>query len=403
MAPKKSIKTQSPDPRPPIPGPGLLILDRDSTLAAVEKIKSIVKKTSIMPVLKNALFEFTPGAVKVSATDLEISAVVTIPGTFGVETPSRHLLPGALVRDVLNKMQPGEIPVTISDDGEILFTQGGYEIAFSTLLVDDYPEIAVESGEAICTIEGKLLVAAINKVIYAASKDETRYALTGVAIQIKDEMLYTIATDGFRISVYRTPVEGAENTAIIIIPRRAMKLVSELFDNEGIVQISVIREVKDDGKTGEMKSVIFDGPNLIVISRLINQVYPDFEAVISFSDQNPARLCTVSTSFLVASLDRISIAAKEDPIILFSVSPGRIDLSVESPVAKAKDWIPATTSVEAISSGIAIGFLIDAFGHIATDRSDIMLPEGYGMIKIAEHPGGDDPPRHIQGIMPVRT
>lgn len=402
--PKKLSVVKQSDPRSTLNAS--LILDRDSTLAAVEKVKSIVKKSSIMPILKNAVVEFFPDMVKVSATDLEISAVVTIPGTYGVESPSRHLLPGSLVRDVLNKMQQGEVPVTISDDGEIRFTQGGYEIDFAALNADDYPEIVVESGEAICTIEGKLLVSAINKVIYAASKDETRYVLTGVAIQINNEMLYAIATDGFRISVYRTPAEGSEDTSVIIIPARAMKLVTELFNNEGIVQISVIREVKSDGKQGEMKSVVFDGPNLLVQSRLINQAFPDYEAVISFSDENNGRVCTVSTSYLVVSLDRISIAAK-DSYAQFTVSSGRIDLSIESQVAKAKDWVPivvsAPTALDPVSYSVVIGQFMDAFGHTATDRADIVLPESFGMIKIVEHTDTGAPPRHIQGIMPVRT
>lgn len=410
---KASSRSQpsSLQPDPLQPSVFSLSLDRDSILHAFEKVKSIVKKSSLMPVLKNVLVEFAPDAVRVSATDLEISTVVTMPAQFGdvIDMPLKHLLPGALARDVLNKMQPGEMSVAIAESGEINFGQGGYEIEFAALNVDDFPEISVETGEAICTIEGKLLVGAINKVIYAAAKDETRYALTGVAIQIKDEMLYTIATDGFRISVYRVPAEGNANTAAIIIPARAMKLVTELYNNDGIVNISIISEIKSDGKRGDAKFIVFDGPNLLVQSRLINQVFPDYESVISFDDENNGRVCTVSTSYLVAALDRISIAAR-DSYAQFMVSAGRIDLSIESQIARAKDWLPVATpdwaaaaNSDPASYSIVVGQFVDAFGHIAADRADIILPEGFGMIKVVERADAGTPPRHIQGIMPART
>ena len=62
---------------------------------------------------------------------------------------------------------------------------------------------------------------AINKTIFAVSTDELRPAMTGILVQLADNQVTFVATDGHRLLRYRRSDVGAGQTSNIIIPRKA--------------------------------------------------------------------------------------------------------------------------------------------------------------------------------------
>lgn len=373
-----------------------LLVDRDAFLDALEKVKQVVKAKAILPILNNVWIEFAESLITLKATDLELTVVVTIPGSFAVTDPRTFLLPGSLLRDALAKMKEGDVVISFSENNIVTITQDTYDISFPEIKCDDYPEIVLDAGDQFLTIEGKQLSRAIEKVIYAVSKDETRYALTGVALMISAEEFFAVGTDAFRVSVYKTPAEGASDFPATIVPKRAAKLVADLLDIDGFVQVLFVKNDKDD-----KIAMTFDAPNIMISTRIINQVYPDWTGLISFNSPELGNLCTVSTSYITECLERVGIVSGKEAVKM-NITSGRINFEVESGLAKARSWIPATVNIDNAEFNVYAGQFADAFGHIGTDRADMTIPEAYGLIRIAEKPEQDGPPRHIQGIMPVR-
>jgi DNA polymerase-3 subunit beta len=374
-----------------------MVIDRDAFLDALERVKTVVKQKSTLPILSNVLVDFSPAIVTLCATDLELSVIVSIPGTYDLPEVHTLLFPGALLHDVLARMKEGDVVISFLAGDIVELIQDTYRVTFPLILRDDYPKVTREPGEGAFTIDGSALSKAINKVLYAVSKDETRYVLTGMAMQITDEWLYTIGTDGFRISVYKTPAEGAYDTALLILPKRSAKLVSELMDGDYPVQLTVIRNER-----AERVSVCFDAPNLLIRSRIINQVYPEWANVLSFEGVNEEKLCSLSTSYMAECLDRVGVIGNKEATKM-TVTPNRVDFDISSGLANASSWVPAVSTVEEVVHHVVVGQMVDAVAHIGTDRVDMEVPATYGMIKFIEKPEKDMPPRHIEGVMPWRV
>src|SRR5207245_887611 len=57
-----------------------VILDRDAFLKGLQMVQNIVEPRQTLPILANVLLETEEGTVRLTATDLEVGARVSIPG-----------------------------------------------------------------------------------------------------------------------------------------------------------------------------------------------------------------------------------------------------------------------------------------------------------------------------------
>jgi DNA polymerase III subunit beta len=382
------------------PTSNTIVMERDTLLAAVDKIKTIVNGKINLPVLKNCMVDFSlEGGIRISATDLELTAVVTIPHEVNYPGKGPYMLPGAILRDSLDKMKQGPLDIELTDDKSITIRQGGFNIRFPWQDPEDYPSVDLAGNpEQVLTIDGDALTRGIERVIYAVGKDEARFALTGVGFRISGEELHTIGTDGFRISLYVQPAEGADDMETIIIPKRGAKFVSDNIGEKDIVSISVVQ-----GNNGEKKSIIFETPTLTLQSRLITENYPDYQGSLRAKEDAKSYPCKVSVTYMSDALARLAILGKLGECPRITLRQNRLDFEAESNIAVIHDFVLLTASepTDEIPFSINAGHFIDAFKHIMTPVSEIIFPETYGMIRITDHAEGEKP-RHIQGIMPMR-
>jgi DNA polymerase III sliding clamp (beta) subunit (PCNA family) len=384
----------------------MIAIERDRLLAAVDKFKTIVNGKVNLPVLKNCMVDFSfEGGIRIWATDLELTAIVTIPHEICFPCKGPYMLPGAILRDSLDKMKEGPLDIEFNDDKSITLRQGGFDIRFPWQDPEDYPAVDLTgpstNREQVLTIDGDALTRGIERVIYATGKDEARFVLTGVGFRICDEELHTIGTDGFRISLYLQPAEGAEDMETIVIPKRGAKFAADNIGEKDIVSVSVVK-----GGNGEKKSVIFETPALILQSRLITEKYPDYQGPLHPQDDVRSYPYKVSVAYMSDALARLAVLGKLGEYPRITLKQNRIDFAAESNIAVIHDFVPVTAqessaAVDEIPFSINAGQFIDAFKHIATPAAQIIFPNSYSMIRITDHAEGEKP-RHIQGIMPMR-
>ena len=109
-----------------------------------------------------------------------------------------------------------------------------------------------------------------NLTDFAISKDDTRYVLNGVLLEVKGDELTLVATDGKRMAMMKKK-----------LPKKT------LLDKEVVVPVKTIQEVKrlleDEGEVKIQFSdtqVMFSFPEFFIISRLIEGEFPNYKKVI---------------------------------------------------------------------------------------------------------------------------
>ena len=102
-----------------------VVLDRDAFLKGLQMVQNIVEPRQTLPILANVLLEAEGESVRLTATDLEVGARVSVPAKVGakgaITVSARKLaeivkeLPAAAVALKVDGQRDGELPVRRRD------------------------------------------------------------------------------------------------------------------------------------------------------------------------------------------------------------------------------------------------------------------------------------------------
>ena len=258
-------------------------------------ISGVIVNNPIVPILENFLFEIDGKQRTVTASDLQTSMMATLI----VEAQERAsvAIPARILLETLRSLP--EQPVTFSIDEstysvEISSENGRYRLAGEN--ATDFPRLQMMQEGVAVDMKAESLKKAVNQTIIATSNDELRPAMNGVYMNFSESNATFVATDGHRLVRYTRSDVGIATQSPFIVPRKTLTLLNSILSNEtNPVKIAFGSNI-----------VSFQLSNISMISRLIDERYPDYENVIPSS--NPNKL-TINRLAFLSSLKRIAIYA----------------------------------------------------------------------------------------------
>jgi DNA polymerase-3 subunit beta len=164
----------------------------------------------------------------------------------------------------------------------------------------------------------------IEKSVFCVAKDEARYNLAGVYLEMMPTgALRCVATDGHRLGMIERGVD--EGAAIsfkpVILPRRGVTELAKIlasFDAAG----EIVLIIKSD-----IVTVAFDDTEITM--RLVEGEFPDYRGVIP---KEPKHRCSVSHEALAAAIRRVAVFSNERyRAVKFTFETGTLRLSSTSP------------------------------------------------------------------------
>ena len=359
-------------------------------LQALNTVSGAVPSKSTLPILETVLFEREGDQLRLSATDLEISIQRTLPVQFesnGTPEANRVAVPARRLLDTLKALP--ELPVQFSSDEEfhvVLRTdQGEYRmVGFDPA---EYPEIPEVSTEHMLAFPGDMLKRAVQKTAFAVSKDALRPAMMGIFFQVKPEETRVVATDGHRL--VRLALKGLAypDSLEFIVPEKALALAGKVVDGE--TQVAV-----DD------RFVSFTSGPARVTSRLIDETYPNYEAVIPLDND---RRLTVNRLSMLAAVRRVSLySSSMTHQVRLSLHPTYVEISAEDieGASAAREKVLAEYEGEPMDIGFNAIYLTEILSHL--DAEDVIFefssPNRAGVVRPATQQEQED---MLMLIMPV--
>lgn len=292
------------------------IVSTSVLLKQLQAISGASSSSTVLPILENFLFEIKDNTLTISATDLQTSMVTSLP--IEAKEGGRVAMPSKILIDTL-KTLPDQ-PVAFSVDTETLaieISAGDGKYKLSGENADDFPKIPVVDNVSTVNLESSILLEAINKTIFAVSNDELRPAMSGVYIQLNEENITFVATDAHRLVRYRRTDVGSEKATSIILPKKALALLkASLPSDETVVSVEY-----------NTTNAFFQFGTISLICRLVDERYPDYEAVIP--QINPNKL-TVDRLLFLNTLRRVVIFAnKTTHQVRLKISGSELHISAE--------------------------------------------------------------------------
>ena len=360
-------------------------------LKALTVVSGAVPSKSTLPILECILFEQSGDTLRLSATDLEISIVQQLAVHFDADQadrPDRVAVPAKRLLDTLRALP--DLPLSFSTDPErniqLQTDQGVYKMVGHDGA--DYPALPDLTGEIALEQSGPLLRRAIQKTSFAVSKDALRPAMMGIYFQISTTNTRMVATDGHRLVRLTLEQISSENPIQFIVPEKALNLVARIAENERC-------EIQIDNSY-----VCFDFGDSRVLARLIDENYPNYEAVIPV--ENDRRL-VVNRDAMLAAVKRVGLySSTMTNQIRLSISKDQVEISAEDieRSSEARETVMCEYEDEDMVIGFNASYLMEVLSHIDTD--DIMFelssPNRAGIVTPLEQAEGE---QQLMLIMPV--
>ena len=268
------------------------IVSSSQLLKQLQILGGVINSNNTLPILDNFLFELSENQLKVSASDLEttMSSVVEVES----DSSGSIAVSARLVLDTL-KTFPDQ-PLTFKTEGEsvieISSDQGKYDMAYFS--GEEFPKAVSLPSPSTTIIPAHVLGTAISKTIFAAGNDDLRPVMSGVFFQFSTESLTFVATDAHKLVKYSRTDVTAEKSAEFIMPKKPLNLLKGILGGAD-------SEVQIEYNDANAK---FTFDNIVLVCRLIDGKYPNYEAVIP--KENPNKLTVDRASFL-NSVRRVSI------------------------------------------------------------------------------------------------
>ncbi|CAA9465607.1 MAG: DNA polymerase III beta subunit [uncultured Rubrobacteraceae bacterium] len=358
-----------------------------------------VSARSTIQLLGGILLEVEDGALKLSATDMEISIQTMSPAE--IEGEGRVVIPARIFNDIVRSLPAGNFTLQYDvSEGTVRLAAGENEYTIRAYAADDYPRLPEFENEGAFRMPGESLVDTVEKVSRSYSRDETRPVLTGILISFEDARVRMVTTDSYRLSIKETELATTpfEDSREAIIPARAMTEVSRIFSgsDENDVEVSLSEN-----------QALFRVGDVVFGTRLIDGNFPEYRRLLPTGFE---REISVSREDLMGTLRRVNLfAQRQTPPVPVSLSftEGSVEVIVKNgDVGEAHEKLPANSEDDFLIS-FNPGYLLDGVSAIDTDKVKFKLNEALkpGLIvpgENGEENGDGGEPDFLYLIMPMR-
>jgi len=364
-------------------------------LEALNTVKGAVPSKSTMPILECILFERDGDTLRLSATDLEISIIQTVPVQFeknGTPKSTPIAVPAQRLIDTLRALPDLPIEFTADSDFEIRMEtdQGHYKMVGHD--GSDYPELPeLEEAQEI-NVEGGLLGRTIDKTAFAVSQDALRPAMMGVYFQVGQDDTSVVATDGHRLVKLTLPELQAHTDIDFIVPEKATKLAGRIVEDDEICTTRV-----------DESHVSFDFGNSRVLARLVDETYPNYQSVIP--DGNDRHL-VVNREDMLNAVTRVGLySSSMTNQIRLEVTADTVTISAEDVErsSEAEETIHCDYDSEEMEIGFNSEYLTEVLSNVDCDEVvfELSSPNRAGIVLPREADGEASEEDILMLIMPV--
>ncbi len=335
-----------------------LTIERASLLKALNHVQSVVERRNTIPILSNVLLATQDGALRLTATDLDIEVAESVSAE--VERPGQITAPAHYLYDFIRKLpesQPVRLEVT-GDDPRLFIAAGKAKLQLPVLPAADFPIMPGDDYENRFEIDPVSLGRLIDKTRFAISTEETRYYLNGIYLHTVAvdgaTMLRGVATDGVRMALADAEAPaGAKGMPGVIVPRKTIAELRRLLDAASdLVEVAV-----------SSQKIRFACGDAVLTSKLIDGSFPEYGRVIP---KNNDRKLKIENTAFKAAVDRVStVSAERSRSVRLAIEADKVTLTVNNPDAGvATEDLPADYASESTEIGFNARYLIDVAEQI---------------------------------------
>ncbi len=365
-------------------------ITKETLLEGIQVISSGVASRTTMPILHNFLMETQDnGKVKLVRTDMEMAVVHYINAE--IEEAGSITVPTKEFSEIIKNLPDGkEINLFTGDNNKFHIKSGKSKFWVIGTSKSEYPPIPEIEKTNTISLNSQTLQQMIDKTVFSASTQETRYILNGLLWNNTAENFEVVATDGGRLAVASHEALAGTGEFKIIIPTKIL--------NEVVRFISLSKPDKEEKIDVYVASnqVSFKIKETTFISRLIEGNFPNYKQVIPTKKNI---FFEAFTKELLASTRRAALCSGEfGSTVKFHLENNSMTVSSTSQNMEFTDELPIEYTQEAFDCAFRPQYIIDVLKNIDSEKVSFSFINASQPVLIV--PIGNDEVKYV--IMPVQ-
>jgi DNA polymerase-3 subunit beta len=349
-------------------------IEKREFLKGLGLMQSVVGRKTTLPILSHILMQWEKDSLYLTGTDLETGIREELNAS--IHQSGKASVSAKKIYEIVRELPEETIHIQKKENHWMTLQCGKSIFNLTGLDPEEFPSLPTYQEEYFSKISTKLVKEMIEKTVFAASNEESRYHLNGILFVQKKEsagpsgtekgekgVFRMVATDGHRLSLFdreSQPIHGLENG--IIIPKKG---------------VSEVKKIMGDQDEGEEMEIYFDkthgffkmGKTLIAI-RLIDGEFPEYEQVIPKGNNKKV---VMEKARIYGCLRRVSTMASERVEgIKLSLNKNKIELSsYHQDFGDAKEEVEVVYEGDPLEIGFNARYLMEALNVI--DQEEVTL------------------------------
>ena len=323
-------------------------------------------KKNTLPILANVLIEAFDNRIQISATDLDI--IITEKIDAEVIKEGSTTTTAQVLYDLVRKLPAGSnIHLNLQNDKRLKLISEKSDFNLTCLPASEFPILEDSIESDYLEIKSKHLSKLLNKTKFSISNDETRHYLNGIYLHTTEDdnpKLIAVATDGHRLSKTQIDLEGTKKFHPVILPKKTIFEIINIISEEPETLIKIL------SVRSKIKFII---NNIILISKVIDGKFPDYERVIPSDTRKEVR---AKVADFISAVDRIkSLSLDRKGVIKINIENDKIRFFInDSSSGEGIEEINADYQGENIEIGFNSGYLMD-IANCIQDENIILKPK----------------------------
>ncbi|MDD3474081.1 MAG: DNA polymerase III subunit beta, partial [Syntrophaceae bacterium] len=316
--------------------------------------------------------------------DLEVGLKISY--DCNVVEPGKVTVPAKKFYEITRELRSGSIVVTSNERHRLNIVSGPSSFDLAGMDSADFPAWADYNDVETSEIESETLIRMLDKTLFAASNDDSRFNLNGVLFERDNQKTKLVSTDGHRLALIESDID-VPIEARFIAPKRGLVELKRFLEN-----------MKQKAQFGfEKKNLIVRTERSMMTVRLIDGDYPDYNKVIP---QSTGLKAFIDRNTLIQSLKRVGILTSDrNRGISLTLGANELAMSVNNPdLGSAEDSIPVEFEGNEVQIVINVQYLLDALAVISSDRISLEYHKEGAPIIIKPYPEQD----YFNIVMPMR-
>lgn len=357
-------------------------VDKNILAKGLDTIQNVISAKATLPILSNFLLEAQKNNLRLTATDLNIGISCVIP--VEIQEPGAITIPARRFSSIIKELSDIEIVINSKKNNIVTIETASCQFKIIGLASEEFPKLPEFKDKEVIELEQALLKQMLNRTSFAVSLDETRYILNGILFKISQNNLTLVATDGKRLAIDTKKLnKAASKETNMIVPIKTIQELQRNLQEEGTLSIII-----------GANQVLFDLGSAIVISRLIEGEFPDYQQVIPAAAESKIKINR--EQFLLAIRRAALLSTPDYQAVKFEVFKNKLVLSKSTPdVGESREEVAMEYSGKELLIGFNPNYLSDVLKNLEVETAELEISG-------SEKPGVIRNDGYVYIVLPMR-